>query len=68
MTKKKWEEFKKEFKDFKHKFKRFDPKLQKNIMIGSFMIFSVVATGLLLAIMALVRFGGKVIDAKIALQ
>ena len=68
MKKTKWEEFQKEFEDFKNKFKRFDPKLQKNIMIGSFMIFSVVATGLLLAIMALLRFGGKVIEAKIALQ
>ncbi len=68
MQKINWNEFKKEFEEFKIKFKRFDPKLQKNIMIGSFMIFSVVATGLFLALTALARFGGKILDAKITLQ
>ena len=68
MKKSKWHEFQKDFEDFKNKFKNFDPKLKKNMLIGSFMIFSVVATGLFLFVIALLRFGDKVINAKIALQ
>ncbi len=59
--------FRSELNEFVTKFKKFDPKLKKNILIGSFMIFSVLLTGVLLAIIALVRFGGKIIDAKLAL-